>query len=148
MRTIATLLLGALMGGVIRAPAAPTPDSTAEIREFEAALDKALAHNDVPALQRLLARDWSIVSADGNLISRDRFLAVIASGDLKHSVMSSDAPTIRVYGSTALVTAHAASTGSYKGVAFHTSEIGTDVLVRREGHWVCVLSQLTAVAAR
>jgi hypothetical protein len=68
------------------------PDPKTEIVAFENDFNAALAHNDVPALQRALSGDWSIVSGDGRIITRKAFLEVIASGDLKHSAMSSSEP--------------------------------------------------------
>jgi Domain of unknown function (DUF4440) len=123
-------------------------DSTAEILKFEDGFSAALAHNDIVALKQYLSDDWSIVSGDGQIISRERFLTVVAGGDLKHDEMSSHQPTIRLYGNVALATSHAKSGGSYKGVHFHTDEIGTDVIVKIHGRWVCVLTQLTTVAEK
>jgi ketosteroid isomerase-like protein len=128
-----------------RAGERPREAADAEILRFEEGFSSALANNDVGALQAYLADDWSIVSGDGQLISRARFLSVISSGDLKHDKMKFQQPTIRIYGNTALATSHAQSGGSYKGVPFHTDEIGTDVIVKIHGHWVCVLTQLTTV---
>lgn len=122
------------------------PDPTAEIKSFEEGFSAALARNDVGALKNYLSEDWRIVSGDGAVISRARFLDVVASGDLKHDTMSSQDQTIAVYGDTALVTARAQSGGTYKGMVFHTDEIGTDVVVKMQGRWVCVFTQLTTVA--
>jgi hypothetical protein len=62
--------------------------------------------------------------------------------------MSFHQPTIRLCGNMALATSHAKSGGSYKGVEFQTDEIGTDVIVKIHGRWVCVLTQLTTVAQK
>jgi ketosteroid isomerase-like protein len=120
--------------------------STTEVRSFEEAFSSAVARNDVDALKRYLSDDWRIISSDGRVITRARFLEVVASGDLKHDTMSSQDQTIGLYGNTALVTARAQSAGRYKGVKFHTDEIGTDLLIRRQGRWVCVFTQLTTAA--
>ena len=143
---------GALIGWALAAlvlsqtGAQARPDPAADVATFEAGFSAALARNDVGALKRYLSEDWTIVSGDGGTITRARFLAVIASGDLKHDQMSSQDQVIRLHGDTALVTARARSDGSYKGTAFHTDEIGTDVIMRRHGRWVCVFTQLTSVA--
>jgi ketosteroid isomerase-like protein len=120
----------------------------AEIQQFEQRFSSALARNDVGELQIYLSEDWRIVSGDGGVIDRARFLKVIGGGDLKHSQMSFSEPSIRGYGDTALVTSHAQSAGSYKGVDFKTDEIGTDVIVRKAGRWVCVFTQLTTIAGK
>ena len=35
--------------------------------------------------------------------------------------------------------------GSYKNTPFETDEIGTDVIAKVHGHWICVLTQLTTI---
>jgi hypothetical protein len=125
---------------------AQTKDNSADVTEFEAGFSSALARNAVQELEHYLSEDWKIVSGDGVIIDKNRFLKVIASGDLKHTRMTSENQTIRRYGNVALVTSHAQSAGSYKTVSFETDEIGTDVIVKIHGHWVCVLTQLTMIA--
>jgi ketosteroid isomerase-like protein len=152
MKTIlVTLMLSLLLytvGFQVRANEATKRNVNAEIQQFEKRFSSALARNDVGELQDYLSDDWRIVSGDGGVIDRARFLKVIGSGDLKHSKMSFSQPTIRVYGDTALVTSHAKSGGSYKGVDFQTDEIGTDVIVKKGGQWVCVFTQLTTISGK
>ena len=139
------LLTGGIQAG---AHEAHQEKAIAEIQKFEQRFSSALARNDVDALQNYLSTDWKIVSGDGGVIDRARFFKVIAGGDLKHSQMSFSEPSIRVYGDMALVTSHAQSAGSYKGVDFKTDEIGTDVIVKKGGKWVCVFTQLSTIAGK
>jgi len=125
---------------------AQTHDATAEITKFEAAFSSTLARNAAQELEHYLSADWRIISGDGSIIDRARFLKVIASGDLKHTNMTSENQTISLYGNTALVTSHSHSAGSYKNMPFETDEIGSDVIAKIHGHWVCVLTQLTTIA--
>jgi hypothetical protein len=125
---------------------ADRPDANADIAKFEAAFTSALARNAVDELKVYLSDDWRIISGDGHIIDKTRFLKVIATGDLKHTKMTSENQTIRRYGDTALVTAYAQSAGTYKNMPFETDEIGTDVLIKIHGSWACVLTQLTRVA--
>jgi ketosteroid isomerase-like protein len=146
-----TLMLSILLfaiGFQANASEALKKEAIAEIQQFEQRFSSALARNDVGELQIYLSDDWRIVSGDGGVIDRARFLKVIGSGDLKHSQMSFSEPSIRVYGDTALVTSHAQSGGSYKGVDFKTDEMGTDVIVKKGGKWVCVFTQLTTIAGK
>jgi ketosteroid isomerase-like protein len=148
---LVTLMLSLLpytIGFQVHASEAAKRNANAEIQQFEERFSSALARNDVGELQNYLSDDWRIVSGDGRVIDRARFLKVIGSGDLKHSKMSFSEPTIRVYGDTALVTSHAQSGGSYKGVDFQTDEIGTDVIVKKGGQWVCVFTQLTTITGK
>jgi ketosteroid isomerase-like protein len=152
MKTNLVILMLSLLlytiGFQVRANDVAKRDKNAEIQQFEKRFSSALDRNDVGELQDYLSDDWKIVSGDGGIIDRARFLKVIASGDLKHSKMSFSEPSIRLYGDTALVTSHAQSGGSYKGVDFQTDEIGTDVIVMKGGHWVCVFTQLTTITGK
>jgi hypothetical protein len=126
---------------------AQTHDATAEIAKFEADFSTALARNAAQELEHYLSADWKIISGDGSIIDRARFLKVIAGGDLKHTKMTSENQTIRRYGNMAVITAREKSGGSYKNMPFETDEIGTDVIAKIHGHWVCVLTQLTTIAS-
>jgi ketosteroid isomerase-like protein len=55
---------------------------------------------------------------------------------------------VRVYGETAVITAQARSKGTFKGQAFSTHERSTSVYVKKDGHWQCVLTQLTPIAKK
>lgn len=107
----------------------------------------AIAANDVEGISRFLAEDWVIVSADGPS-PRDRFLGLVASGALRHSAMEIvTEPLVRVLGDVALVTARITNTAHYGGQRFDADEWTTDVLVRTEGGWRCVLSHISSATA-
>lgn len=55
-------------------------------------------------------------------------------------------PRIRVYGDTAVLTARVTNTAFYRDQRFDADEWTTDVFVRRDGRWRCVLSHITPVA--
>jgi ketosteroid isomerase-like protein len=57
--------------------------------------------------------------------------------------MESDDLRVRVYGNSAVVTALTRTKGKFLGQEFTTHERSTDVFVKRDGRWQCVLSQLT-----
>lgn len=76
-------------------------------------------------------------------IDKSRFLAVIKSGALSHEMMESDDMRVRTYGDTAIVTGLTRTKGKYSGQDFTTQERATDVLVKRNGRWQYVFSQLT-----
>jgi ketosteroid isomerase-like protein len=68
---------------------------------------------------------------------------VIRSGALGHEVMDSDDIRVRIYGDAATVTALTTTKGEFMAQEFRTQERATDFLVRENGRWQCVLSQLT-----
>jgi ketosteroid isomerase-like protein len=114
-----------------------------EILKLEEEFGQAMVKNDAEAIGRFLADDWIIIDPDGGTIDRSRFLGVIKSGALSHETMKSDDTRVRIYENTATVTALTTSKGKYMGQDFTTQERATDVFVKQNGRWQCVLTQLT-----
>lgn len=115
-----------------------------ELTNLEKAFSQAIVSNDAKAVEAFLAADWVIIDPDGGVIDKARFLDVIASGALIHEMMESEDFQVRVYGETAIVTALTRTRGKFMGQDFSTHERVTDVFVRQDGRWQCVLSQLTS----
>jgi ketosteroid isomerase-like protein len=118
-----------------------------ELLTLEEQFSQAVAANDAAAIGRFVADDWVIVDADGRVIDRPRFISLIESGALSHESMESTDVEIRVHGETAVVTGITTSKGQFMGQGFTARERATDVLVRLDGRWLCVFSQLTRFAA-
>ncbi len=126
-----------------------TPHAAAtELIALEQQFARMLSSGDVESLDRLVSDDWIIIGPEGRVINKSTFLDVVKSGALTHSKMDFDEMRVRVYGDTAIVTARAVTTGTYQGKAFATRERSTDVLVRQQGHWKWVLTQLTTIAEK
>lgn len=119
-----------------------------EILKLEKDFAKAMIRNDAEAIARFLADDWIIIDPDGGIIDKARFLGVIQSGALIHEAMDSGDLRVRIYGDTATVTALTATKGKYMGQEFTTQERASDVFVKGNGRWQCVLSQLTRVTKK
>ncbi len=106
----------------------------------------AMVSDDPVRIGGFMADDWVIVSESG-ISTREQFLALVESGDLSHSAFQLvGEPRIRVHGDAAVVTARVTNTAHYRGERFDADEWTTDVFVRREGRWLCVLSHITAAA--
>jgi ketosteroid isomerase-like protein len=108
--------------------------------------DRAMLANDATLIGSFMADDWTIVGPDGSVNGKAPFLALIASGDLTHDRMTSEDLSIRIYGDTAIVIASGESGGHFKGRAFHARERASNVFVRTEGRWRCVLTHLSTLA--
>ncbi|MGA6173731.1 nuclear transport factor 2 family protein [Streptomyces sp. NPDC012600] len=125
------------------------PDDVADTALLAAAVDAwaaAIVANDAERIAAFMADEWVIVSESG-ITDRDTFLAFVTSGELTHSAMRAvTPPRIRVHGDTAVVTARITNTAHYGGRRFDADEWTTDVFVRRDGHWRCVLSHITPAA--
>ncbi len=107
------------------------------------AWDAAMIANDAEAIGRFMADEWTIVGPDGSLSDKAAFLALVRSGALTHDVMTSEDLVVRVYGDTAVLIARGVSGGRYRGQPFREVERSSNVFVRRDGHWRCVLTHLS-----
>jgi uncharacterized protein (TIGR02246 family) len=108
---------------------------------------RAIVAGDAARIAGFMADDWVIVSETG-VGTREQFLSLVGSGALTHSAMDrvSDA-RVRAYGDAAVVTMRQTNTAHFDARRFDADEWVTDVFVRRDQRWVCVLSQITPVGA-
>jgi ketosteroid isomerase-like protein len=118
-------------------------ESASEIIKVEEEFGQAMIKNDAEKIGSFLADDWIIIDPDGTIIGKARFLSIIQSGVLTHQTMDSQDIRVRVYGTTAVVTALISSTAKYEGREFSTRERATDVFLKRDGKWQCVITHLT-----
>ena len=114
-----------------------------ELLKLERAFADAIIKNDLESIGRIVADDWIIVDPNGEIVDRTRFFEVIKSGALAHDIMESEDFRVRVYGESAVVTAITSTKGKFMGQEFSTRERATDVFVKRDGRWQCVLTHLT-----
>jgi ketosteroid isomerase-like protein len=117
-----------------------------ELTAIGAEWAKAMVANDADRIGSFMADEWVIVSERG-ISTKDEFLSFVHSGQLTHSMfeMKGDA-RIREYGDVALLTARVINTAHFAGQQFDADEWTTDVFVKRDGRWTCVLSHITPAA--
>jgi ketosteroid isomerase-like protein len=114
-----------------------------EILNLEREFTEAIIKNDPESIGRFVADDWIIVDPDGGIVDKARFLGVVKSGALTHEMMESEDARVRVYGDSAVLTALTTTKGKFMGQDFNMRERATDVFVKRDGRWQCVVSHLT-----
>ena len=120
-----------------------TSEVEEQLLKLEKAFAEAIVKNDVEGIRRLVTDDWIIIDPNGEIVDRARFFEVIKSGALTHDVMESEDFRVRVYGDSAVVTGVTRTKGKFMGQEFSTRERATDVFVKRDGRWQCVLTHLT-----
>ena len=123
-------------------------DSEKEILEVERKFGEAMIQNDAEAIGRILSDDWIIIDPDGGVIDKSRFLDVIKSGALKHEAMDSEDIRVRTYPNIATVTAVTHTRTKYLEKEFTTHERATDVFVKKDERWQCVLTHLTTLTKK
>jgi uncharacterized protein (TIGR02246 family) len=117
-----------------------------ELLKFGAEWAEAMVTNDAERIASFMADDWVIVSERG-IATKQQFTSFVESGALTHSAfeMASDA-RVKVYGDTAVMSIRVTNTAHFGGQQFDAEEWTSDVFVKREGRWLCVLSHITPVA--
>jgi ketosteroid isomerase-like protein len=120
-----------------------TSDAEEELLKVEKEFADTIVNNDLERLERVVSDDWVIIDPNGEIVDRARFFEVIKSGSLTHEIMESEDSRVRVYGDSAVVTAVTRTKGKFMGQEFSTQERATDVFVKRDGQWRCVVTHLT-----
>lgn len=120
-------------------------DAAAGARRASEQLASAIVANDPAQIGALLGEEWRLVGADGGM-PRSRFLELVDSGDLSHSMMRAVGDVdVRIYGATAVVFSRVVNTARFGGQVYDADEWTTDVFVWRDDAWLCVHSHVTAV---
>lgn len=115
-----------------------------ELLVMSAAWDAALVDNDAGAVEPFMADEWVFVSPSG-ITPKAELIAWIATGRLAHHAMESiGPPRVAIHGDMAILTARKASSGMWDGASYTADEWISEVFVRREGRWTCVLSHKVA----
>ena len=102
-----------------------------------------MVSNDAEAIGRFMADDWLIVGADGGTTDKPTFLEQVRSGRLMHDTMTTTDIRVRRYGDAAVLLGTGVSAGVFEGRRFHEHERQSNVFVRTNGEWRCVLTHLS-----
>jgi len=125
-----------------------TSEAEEDLLNVEKEFADAIVQNDPEAIGRFVLDDWIIIDRDGGILDRARFFEVIKSGVLTHQMMESEDLRVRVYGHSAVVTGLTRTKGKFMWQDFSTRERATDVFVKRDERWLCVLSHLTRLTKK
>jgi ketosteroid isomerase-like protein len=115
----------------------------AELKTVVAAWDQAMIRNDADTIGQFMHDDWVIIGSDGGVSDKATFLALIRQGRLSHDTMTSEDLRIRGYGDVVVLIATGISAGRFDGHSFRESERQSNVFVREQGQWRCVLTHLS-----
>ena len=108
---------------------------------FEAG-DKALMSADLEALSRIFADNYVQYGESGEPQSKQAILDNFRSGAIRYPSIVSTGREIRVFGDTAVVHGSESDEVEVAGKRFSVRYIYLDVLLRRNGEWKIVASQL------
>lgn len=100
---------------------------------------------DVPALERLLAPEFNLVSSNSQVQTRAEAIKEVRDGDPQYDRFENHSMTARIYGDTAVVQGITSLKGRSGGKPFALDVRFTDTLVRTKGKWAIVVSHVTRI---
>ena len=107
---------------------------------------KAVVSGDISVLSKILADEYIVTTASGNLKGKSEYLEDFTSGVRKISSLNSDDLQIKIYDDIAILFHGGKAQGSYKDKDVTGSYRWTHVFVHRDERWQCVANQVTPVA--
>jgi ketosteroid isomerase-like protein len=128
----------------------PLASATVQEQEAMAATQAAcdgFRLRDLPALERLLAPEFTLISTRAEVQTREQALQEVRDGDPEYDRFENHDMTARVYGDTAVVQGITSLEGRSGGARFTLDVRFTDTLVRVNGHWTIVVSHVTRIPA-
>jgi hypothetical protein len=118
-------------------------EAVREIVDLERQAKDAALHRDAAFSERTLAEDYVAISPLGQVIGKAETVAARRTAQLRYDSIEVTDMVVRLYGSTAVVTARADVRGKELGEEFSGPYRFTRVWVRRNGHWQTVSYQAT-----
>jgi len=118
-------------------------EAVREIVDLERQAKDAALHRDPAFSERTLAEDYVAISPLGQVIGKAETVAARRTAQLRYDSIEVTDMVVRLYGSTAVVTARADVRGKELGEEFSGPYRFTRVWVRRNGHWQTVSYQAT-----
>lgn len=117
-----------------------------ELERFLHRWAKAIVTNDVSRMAPFVSDDWLLIDLPG-LVTAEQFHSAVHSGALRHDSMTHEVLHVRQLApDVALLVARGRNTGAFNGAPITADEWTTDILVRDDHGWRCILTQLTPVA--
>ena len=119
----------------------PSNDEQQIIKLFEDG-DRALISADVDELRRIYADDYLQYDESGNVTAKDDLIRRLTSDAIRFVSMTSTGRRVRVFGDFAIVHGSEEDEVEQAGRRFSVRYLYMDVVVKREGKWQIVGSQL------
>ncbi|MCK1361286.1 nuclear transport factor 2 family protein [Bradyrhizobium sp. 199] len=119
------------------------------IRNTEQARLRALVDGDMDAAGPLHAPEFQLITPIGMPLSKDEYLGGIRSGQIKYLMWEPGAIAVRQQGDHAVIRYRARLEIVFAGNRVAPADYWhTDTYERRDGRWMVVWSQATAISAR
>lgn len=126
-------------------PASGASDPGQDAMDATQAACEAFRVGDIPALERLLAPEFTLVNSSAQVQSRAQTIQEVRDGDPQYERFENHDMNAHVYGDTAVVQGITSLKGLSAGKPFALDVRFTDTLVRVDGHWTVVVSHVTRI---
>ena len=117
-------------------------DDEKRILALHEAGDKALMSADVGALARIFADDYVQYNESGKAFTKQNVLNNLRTGAIRYPSIVSTGRTIRLFGDMAVVNGSESDEVEVAGQRRAVRYVYLDVLLKRNGEWKLVASQL------
>lgn len=141
------LILMVSICGTLALPVSASPplSRTAEVLKTDDARIRARASGDVRTLNRIYADDYVLITAEGDVRSKQDQIGELKSGKLHFAPLVPVERKVRLFGDVALVVSRDPA-----GIVRNGQQIGGDlrmvrVYIHRAGRWELVSAQATRV---
>lgn len=128
--------------------ASPSRDASEadRLRHIEQDRLRALVGADIETARRLHAPDFELITPIGKPLSKDEYLGAIAAGHIRYLRWEPEAIAVRLKGESAVIRYRARLEVIFGGHRVPLSAYWhTDTYELRDGQWMVVWSQATAV---
>jgi ketosteroid isomerase-like protein len=114
------------------------PNREAEVLAVEREWTDAIVHNDVTALDAILAPDYKFTDSTGKITTKSEDLAGMREMPSRFDAYDTTDLQVRVWGDTAVITGRSVMRGSGAHGPFQHDITFTDTLARIDGRWRAV----------
>lgn len=126
--------------------ASSTASEADRLRETERARLRALVSADIDQARQFHAADFQLITPIGLALSKEDYMAAIASGNLKYLAWQPADIEVRLYDGVAVLRYRAQLEVVFGGHKVPLSDYWhTDIYEERDGHWMVVWSQATSI---
>ena len=145
----ALLLASCLLGCGARdaGPAGAAPESPALAAQADR-WDEAIVRKDRAAIEANMSADFRQIDGDGNVETRESFVAGLLDPALEIDPYTVEDFDIRFYGDVALLSGRTRMTGRHDGEPFTSHYRYIDVYARQDGAWKVVSVQITRIPGK
>jgi ketosteroid isomerase-like protein len=128
-------------------PSAAASELTRQLETLNRMWMAAYVNRDIEFLDQHVADDYVSTFPDGAVLDKKGEIDALLSGAVTLSEMHADEMTVRVYGSTAVITGQSTIKAKVQGRDESGQFRFTDVWVKQRERWLAVASQVTRIAS-